>query len=57
VLEVRDRVSLRGGTTFRHERREFNIEAHILARFASSLLVGRYVWVLEPPIKLQTVII
>jgi hypothetical protein len=54
LLEIRSMASLRGGTTFGHERREFNEEAHRLARFASSLPVGRYVWLLEPPIELQT---
>jgi hypothetical protein len=54
MLNIRDMVSLRGGTTFGHEWREFNVEAHRLARFASSLPVGHYVWFLDPPIKLQT---
>jgi hypothetical protein len=54
LLEIRSMASLRGGTTFGHERREFNEEAHRLARFASSLPVGRYVWLLDPPIELQT---
>jgi hypothetical protein len=43
LLEIRSTTSLRGGTTFGHERREFNEEAHRLAMFASSLPAGRYV--------------
>jgi hypothetical protein len=34
----------RGGILFRHEGRSFNTEAHNLAQMATSLLVGRHVW-------------
>jgi hypothetical protein len=54
LLEVKDMMRHYRGTTFGHERREFNEEAHRLARFASSLPAGRYVWFLDPPIELQT---
>jgi ribonuclease HI len=54
LKEIRARMLQRGGTTFGHERRDFNKEAHIVARFASSLPVCQYVWYLDPPIDLQT---
>ncbi|KAK1610245.1 hypothetical protein QYE76_033918 [Lolium multiflorum] len=49
LMEIQARASSRGDTAFGHERREHNVEAHNLARFASSLPEGRYVWFLEPP--------
>jgi ribonuclease HI len=33
-----------------HERREANEEAHMIARTATSLDVGRHVWLINPPI-------
>jgi ribonuclease HI len=54
LTEIQARASSRGDTTFGHERREHNVEAHNLARFASSLPEGRYVWFLEPPIDIPT---
>jgi hypothetical protein len=53
LREVKDRSKRRGNTTFIHERREANVEAHRLARFASSLPVGRHVWLTEPPVGLN----
>jgi hypothetical protein len=44
LREIKDRPKISGDTTFSHERREANVEAHRLARFASSLPVGRHVW-------------
>lgn len=32
-----------------HERREQNVEAHNLARMATTLEVGRYIWLTAPP--------
>jgi hypothetical protein len=49
LREVRDRAAQRGDTYFVHEGRESNGEAHRLARFASTLPVGRYVWFVQPP--------
>jgi hypothetical protein len=49
LREVREGAALRGDTTFVHEGRESNGEAHCLARFASSLPSGRYVWFIHPP--------
>jgi hypothetical protein len=49
LTEIKDRSRFRGGTNFIHERREFNFEAHNLAKMASTLSVGRHVWLLEPP--------
>jgi hypothetical protein len=34
-----------------------NAEAHWLARFASSMSVGRYMWLLEPPEGLKIPVI
>ena len=34
---------------FSHERREANKEAHVLARLATTLDVGRHVWFINPP--------
>jgi hypothetical protein len=48
LLEIRERAQQRVNTTFIHERRASNGEAHRLARFASSLPVGRYTWLVEP---------
>jgi hypothetical protein len=44
LQEIKDRAKMRGETTFNHEKREANVEAHRLARFASSLPVSRHVW-------------
>jgi hypothetical protein len=35
--------------TFGHERREANVEAHILAKFATTIDLGRHVWLIDPP--------
>jgi hypothetical protein len=49
LSEIKDRSRFREGTNFIHERREFNFEAHNLAKMASTLPVGRHVWLLAPP--------
>jgi hypothetical protein len=49
LREVREGAALRGNSTFVHEERKSNGEAHRLARFASSLPSGRYVWFIHPP--------
>jgi ribonuclease HI len=36
-------------TVLRHERREVNREAHSLAKLATTLEVGRHVWLNDPP--------
>jgi hypothetical protein len=52
-MEVKEQARERRMTSFVHERREMNGEAHRMARFASSLLGGRHVWFLEPPAVLN----
>jgi hypothetical protein len=49
LSEIKERSRFREGTNFIHERREFNFEAHNLAKMASTLPVGRHVWLLAPP--------
>jgi hypothetical protein len=49
LKEISDRAREREDTFFVHEGRESNGEAHRLARFASSLPGGRYVWWDQPP--------
>jgi ribonuclease HI len=49
IMEIKGRSRDRGFTSLCHERRECNVEAHRLARFASSLPAGRFLWLLEPP--------
>jgi hypothetical protein len=53
LVEIKAMIQQRGLTTLVHERREYNVEAHRLARYALTLPVGRYVWFLEPPIELE----
>jgi hypothetical protein len=53
LKETSDHARSRGDTTFVHEGRESNGEAHRLARFASSSPAGRYVWFVEPPLGLN----
>ena len=53
LAEIKDRARLRGDTTFVHEGRGSNEEAHRIARFASSLPIGRHVLFLEPPVGLN----
>ncbi|KAK1648137.1 hypothetical protein QYE76_065942 [Lolium multiflorum] len=53
LREFKDRARRQGDTTFKHESREANVEAYRLARFASSLPVGRHVWLTEPPVDLN----
>jgi hypothetical protein len=43
LLEMKETVEHRGGASFHHEGRRCNIEAHLLARYASSLVAGRQV--------------
>jgi len=38
---------------FTHECREFNREAHYLAKYACSLGTGRHIWLGSPPIFLD----
>jgi hypothetical protein len=57
LMETRDRAQQRTGTTFVHERRESNGEAHRLARFASTTPAGRYVWFVQPPADLNIPVI
>ena len=42
--EIRDRTTDFVSITFRFKNREANFEAHALAKAASSLLVGRHLW-------------
>jgi hypothetical protein len=49
LKEISDRSREREDTFFVHEGRESNGEAHRLARFASFLPGGRYVWWDQPP--------
>jgi hypothetical protein len=37
LAEINDRIQQRGNTTFGHERKEFNEEAHNLYRYAFNL--------------------
>jgi hypothetical protein len=53
LVETKAMIQQRGLTTLVHERRQYNVEAHRLARYTSTLPVGRYVWFLEPPIDLD----
>ena len=46
---IKEKAQLRGETYFCHEGREYNYEAHSLARLASSLPAGRLVRFLTPP--------
>ena len=48
VREIIARAAGFDKCSFIHERRNFNFEAHSLAKFASSLEVGRHLW-LETP--------
>jgi hypothetical protein len=57
LSEIKDQSRIRGGTSFIHERRESNFEAHNLAKMASTLPVGRHVWLLEPPERLNMLVI
>jgi hypothetical protein len=54
LLEIRSMASLRGGTIFGHERREFNEEAHRLARFASCKRCYCLIYVVLPSKKKPT---
>jgi ribonuclease HI len=57
LLEIKERARVRGNISFSHEKREFNGEAHNLARFASTLPEGRHLWLLEPPFGLNMPVI
>ena len=46
IREIRHRVSPTSKFTF--EKREANVEAHKLAKYALSLLPGRHVWLGQP---------
>lgn len=47
--EIRDRITDFVKVSFRFEVREANFEAHALAKAASSLPVGRHLWLGNPP--------
>jgi hypothetical protein len=49
ILQEVKAKTLQIEATFSHEGRECNKEAHVLARFASTLPAGRHVWFLAPP--------
>jgi ribonuclease HI len=49
LREVQDAARIRGGVIFCHEGRRSNEEAHRLARFGTSLPVGRHVWLGNRP--------
>jgi hypothetical protein len=48
LKEVKDSVDLLVEVSFRHDNRDSNTEAHMLARSVSSTNVGRQVWLLQP---------
>ena len=52
VTEIVERSSLFQPCTFVHERRNFNFEAHNLAKFACNLAIGRHLWLGLPPDQL-----
>jgi hypothetical protein len=49
IPEIKKLSVLFSKITFRHENRALNCEAHRLARLATSFIVGRQVWLLQPP--------
>jgi ribonuclease HI len=49
VREINDFVLSFTSVRFIHERRQFVVEAHNLARAATSLESGRHLWLLDPP--------
>jgi hypothetical protein len=53
LIEIKIRARQREGTSFKHEKRGSNVEAHRLARYATCLPAGRHVWFLEPPVGLN----
>jgi hypothetical protein len=44
LREIKESAVIRENTTFHHEGRRSNVEAHRLARVATSLPIGRHVW-------------
>jgi hypothetical protein len=49
VKEILVRKTIFSQAMFSHERREANRKTHFLAKFATSLEVGRHVWFSTPP--------
>ena len=50
--EIKERSNLFRACLFSHEQRECNEEPHRLARMATSLDIGRHVWLDAPPAHL-----
>ena len=50
--EIKERSNLFRACLFSHEQDECNEEPHSLARMATSLDIGRHVWVDAPPAHL-----
>jgi hypothetical protein len=48
ILEIKDRASRLQEKTFAFEGRASNFEAHNLARFSTSLDIGRHLWLGNP---------
>jgi hypothetical protein len=48
ILEIKDRASRLHEKSFSFERRASNFEAHNLARFSTSLHIGRHLWLGNP---------
>jgi hypothetical protein len=49
IAKIKDEARLRRKNSFRYENRKSNVDAHLLARFATSLSIGRHVWFLASP--------
>ena len=49
LQEIRARATEFQSTSFVHERRSANVDAHNLARGSIYLDIGRHVWFLSPP--------
>jgi hypothetical protein len=49
LLEIENTARQHGGVSFRHEGRRSNEEAHRMARYATSLSLGRHVWLATLP--------
>lgn len=49
LKEIKNSMLSFSAYEFSHERRACNFEAHRLARTATTLDVGRHVWLSDPP--------
>jgi hypothetical protein len=49
LLEIKETTHQHGGVSFRDEGRWSNKEAHRMARYATSLSLGRHVWLATLP--------